>query len=466
MSNTAKLVKVGLLGCGTVGTEVVRLLRTQKQDILQRCGAELRLVGIVVRDISTPRDPVVPVDILTTNAQEVVEKADLIIEIIGGIEPAKQIVMAALKAGKTVVTGNKALLATHGAEISDMVEQTNANLYYEAAVAGAVPVVYALRESIAGDVVTKVHGIVNGTTNFILDSMTNHGLEYQEAIKIAQERGFAEADPTADVEGYDAASKAAILASLAFHSRVSIEDVSVKGISAITSTDINTAQNAGYVIKLLASCERHSKFMPGDRDHVKINGNSEELSVAASSECTPNNRLINEQAGITVQVSPTLVSKNHPLANVRGAFNAVMVEGEAAGPLMFYGQGAGGLPTASAVMGDVVAGATHIVQGGQAPRELNYAHLPVIPVSESFSAFLITLTLTDTPGTLAKVADIFGTEGVSIARLTQENSEQGKLAVVSIVTHVCSRGSLDRTLEALDASESVAEILSVMPVLE
>ena len=314
------VVKIALLGAGTVGTQVARLLSEQKEDLAARSGAQLELVGIAVRDVSAPRDPAVDRSLLTDDPVSIIDEADIVIELMGGIEPARAYIFRAFAAGASVVTGNKALLAAHGPELYEAAAQADVDLYYEAAVAGAVPVVYGLRESLAGDRITAVLGIVNGTTNYILDEMTVKGLDFGEALAKAQELGYAEADPTADVDGLDAAAKCAILASLAFHTRVSIDDVHVHGIRSITKADIESAGRSGCVVKLVASAKRRPE-------------------------------------GIELHVGPTLVPLDHPLASVRGAFNAVVIEAEAADRLMFYGPGAGGAPTASAVLSDVVAAA-------------------------------------------------------------------------------------------------------------
>src|SRR5690625_3146477 len=332
-----RALRVAVLGCGTVGTEVVRLLQEQAADLTARTGARLELVGIAVRDTSTPRDPVVDTGLLTTDATGLVRRADLVVELIGGIEPARGLVLEAIDAGASVVTANKALLAAHGPELYEAAESRGVDLYFEAAVAGAVPVVRGVRESFAGDRVTRVLGVVNGTTNFILDEMTARGVGFGEALADAQALGYAEADPSADIDGHDAAAKIAILASLAFHTRV--------GIRYVTADDVAAAGRSRHVIKLLAVAER------------RVNGEGE---------------------GISVRVHPALLPLDHPLAAVHGAFNAVVVDTEAAGRLMFYGQGAGGAPTASAVLGDVVAAGRNRVSGGRGPAESRYAELPVL----------------------------------------------------------------------------------------
>ncbi|SNU01551.1 homoserine dehydrogenase [Ruaniaceae bacterium KH17] len=420
-------VRIGVLGCGTVGSEVIRLLGERAEDFAQRSGADLELTGIAVRDLETPRGPHVDPALLTTDARAVATNADIVIELIGGISPARELVLAALATGATVVTGNKALLAAHGPELFDAAAASGADLYYEAAVAGAVPVVYALRESLAGDTVTRVLGIVNGTTNYILDEMATKGLSFDTVLATAQELGFAEADPTADVDGHDAAAKAALLAQLAFHTRVGIDQVSVSGIRNVTAEDIAQAESAGYTLKLLAIAER-----------------------------------VGDDA-INVRVAPTLVPHTHPLSSVHGAFNAIVVESESAGRLMFYGQGAGGAPTASAVLSDVVAAASHKVRGGNAPRESAYAALRVVGPEETTYAQRVRVRVADEPGVLARVAGSHAEHGVSIQSVGQLADVEGD-SVVAIVTHPSRGAALTAVTEELGNEPAVREILSVTPV--
>lgn len=424
-------VKVALLGCGTVGTQVARLLGEQAEDFAARSGARLRLIGIAVRDASAPRDPAIDTALLTEDADSIIDQADIVIELIGGIEPARTHILRAFKAGASVVTGNKALLAEHGPELYEAAAAANVDLYYEAAVAGAIPVVYGLRESLAGDRITQVLGIVNGTTNYILDEMTVAGLSFDEALKQAQELGFAEADPTADVDGWDAAAKCAILASLAFHTRVELSDVEVTGIRDITAADIASATAAGYVIKLLANAKRH-------------------------------------EDGIEVSVAPTLVPADHPLATVHGSFNAVVIEAEAADRLMFYGRGAGGAPTASAVLSDVVAAASHKVLGGNAPRELIYGDLPILPASHTRARHQLELVVVDQIGVLTEVTGVFARHGVSISAVAQSYSRGKKSDTchLTVTTHEAQQNELDATLADLRESSFVTDIVRVIRVEE
>ena len=431
-------VNVAVLGAGTVGSQVIRLIQEEGGDLAARAGADLNIQSVVVRNVSAPRDVEIDPALLTTDANQAIDDADLVIELIGGIEPPRTLVLRALSQGKTVVTGNKALLAAHGPELYEVAAQNGADLYYEAAVAGAVPVVYGLRESLAGDKILRVLGIVNGTTNFILDSMTSTGASYEDALAEAQRLGFAEADPTADVEGLDAAAKCAILASLAFHTRVSIDDVAVEGISSITADDIAEAEAGGNVIKLLAIAERVTKD--------------------------------DGTEWVSVRVHPTLVPRDHALANVNGAFNSIVVDGESAGRLMFYGQGAGGAPTATAVLSDVVAAASHIANGGNGPRELVYANLPILPRAEAVTRYQVQAEIRDRVGVLAEVAGIFAANGVSIKSVSQRDAndevseETGvlKTAVLTILTHRATEGSLEQVVADLNDSASVIEVSSIL----
>lgn len=427
----APTLRVGVLGAGTVGSQVVRLLLTQGEDFAARSGARLEVTGVAVRNLEAPRDAAIPRELLTTDATAVATGNDLVIELIGGIEPARTLILAAFGAGASVITGNKALIAAHGPELYAAAARAGVDFYYEAAVAGAIPVVYALRESMAGDRVTSVLGIVNGTTNYILDEMSTKGLSFDQALATAQELGYAEADPTADVDGLDAAAKAAILASLAFHTRVGLGDVTVEGIRSITATDIREAHASGCEIKLLAIAQRR------EDDHAD---------------------------GISVRVHPALVPADHPLASVHGAFNAVLVEAESAGRLMFYGQGAGGAPTASAVLSDVVAAAAHRVHGGQAPRESSYAHLPILGPESAITRYQVQLRVDDQPGSLATVAGLFAGQDVSIDSVRQSSYVGGTQAVVTIVTHPAPVAHLDAAVAALAAEERVLEVVSIRRV--
>jgi homoserine dehydrogenase len=425
MNAERKSLNVGMLGCGVVGGEIARLLVANADDLAARSGAKLELVKVAVRDLNRKN---IAKELLTTDLMSVVNdpNIDLIIEVIGGIEPARALILAALESGKSVVTANKALLAKHGGELFAAADKFGADLYYEAAVAGAIPILRPLRESLVGDHIQKIMGIVNGTTNFILTKMDESGAAFGDALAEAQALGFAEADPTADVEGFDAAAKAAILASLAFHSRVTGDDVFREGITKITSTDVAVARSLDLVIKLLAIAE------------------------------------LNSEGQISVRVHPTLISRNHPLAAVRESFNAVFVEAEAAGALMFYGRGAGGTPTASAVLGDLVAVARHRISGGLGPRESDYADRAIATIGNTRTRYLIRLEVADRPGVLAAVAQTFAKQDVSIQTVRQTG--RGENAELIVMTHKATDGALSETVAGLKALDSVKDVASVIRV--
>jgi len=420
-------LKVALLGCGSVGSQVYRLLTEQSADLTARAGAPLEIVGVAVQDPDRRRDVVVSPDLLTTDGVALVTRrdVDIVIELIGGIEPARTLLLAALNAGKSVVTANKALVASDRAMLHKTASQAGVDLYYEAAVAGAIPLLRALRESLAGDYVKRVLGIVNGTTNFILDRMDSSGEDFSAALAEAQALGYAEADPTADVAGFDAASKAAILASIAFHTEVTADDVYREGILSVTAADIASASAMGCVVKLLAICERSN-------------------------------------GGISARVHPAMIPRTHPLAAVREAYNAVFVEAESAGRLMFYGAGAGGQPTASAVLGDTVAIARNLLAGLRGPDSSTYAQLPLVPIGEARTSYYVQLDVADRPGVLAPVADAFAQHGVSIKAVRQEG--RGEDANLIIMTHVAREAALAKTVAALGAMEAVRNVDSIMRV--
>jgi homoserine dehydrogenase len=421
-------LRVALLGCGTVGSEVFRLLGEQAVDLAARVGAPLQVAGVAVRDPGgRARAAGVPDELVTTDAMGLVTSpdVDIVVEMIGGIEPARSLLLAAMQTGKSVVTANKALLGADGAVMHAAAREHGADLFYEAAVAGAIPLLRPLRESLAGDAVRRVLGIVNGTTNYVLDKMDSTGAEFGDALKEAQALGYAEADPTADVGGFDAAAKAAILASLAFHTRVSASDVYRQGITAVTAADIASARVLGCVVKLLAICER----------------------------C---------DGGISARVHPAMISREHPLASVRGVYNAVFVEAESAGRLMFYGAGAGGGPTASAMLGDLVVVARNRVAGIRGPDAPSYAELPVLPMSEALTRYHVALDVADRPGVLAPVAEAFARHDVSIQAVRQEG--HGQDANLVIVTHTARESALAATVADLSAMESVRAVDSVLRV--
>jgi homoserine dehydrogenase len=423
-------LKVALLGCGTVGSAVLRLLEEQAPDLAARIGRPVEVAGVAVR--RPDRHPDVPARVLTTDAHGLVTRpdVDLVVEVIGGIEPVRSLLMAAFEAGKSVVSANKALLADDGGELHAAAAKAGVDLYYEAAVAGAIPLLRPLRESLAGDQLRRVVGIVNGTTNYILSRMAETGHGFTEALAEATELGYAEADPTADVDGFDAAAKAAILASLAFHTSVTAADVYREGISAVTSTDVARAAEIGCTVKLLAICER-------------VPGGDEGDSVA-------------------VRVHPAMIPTTHPLASVGGAFNAVFVEAEAAGQLMFYGQGAGGDATASAVLGDLVAVARNRAAGVAGPGVTTYAGLPARPIAETPTRYHVSLDVADKPGVLATVAQEFAHHGVSIATVRQDG--HGDAATLVIVTHSAPDAALSATVTALREMPAVRGVTSILRV--
>jgi homoserine dehydrogenase len=431
MKQTLPTLKVALLGCGVVGTEVARLLTEQADDLALRVGARLELAGIAVRRVAHKRSAAIDRSLLTTDPHALATRpdVDIVVEVIGGIEPARSLLLAALKGGKPVVTANKALLAENGAEIYGAAREYGADLYYEASVAGAIPLLRPLRESLAGDTVHRVLGIVNGTTNFILDRMDSSGAGFAESLEEAQALGYAEADPTADVEGFDAAAKAAILASLAFHTPVTAADVHREGITEVSATDILSARGLGRVVKLLAICDRSDA------------GNGQ---------------------GVSVRVHPAMIPRSHPLASVSEAYNAVFVEAESAGRLMFYGAGAGGTPTASAVLGDIVAVARNRLAGTRGPDASTYAGLPVMPMGETLTRYHVSLDVDDKPGVLAPVAEAFARHDVSIEAVRQ--ASRGAEAQLVIVTHTARDAALAATVRELEALPVVRAVASVMRV--
>ncbi|MFF0500702.1 homoserine dehydrogenase [Nocardia aobensis] len=441
-------IGVAVLGMGNVGTEVVRILRDHADDLRSRVGAPVVLRGVAVRRLDIDRG--IPAELLTTDAEALVARddVDLVVEVMGGIDPARKLILAALNGGKSVVTANKALLADYTGELAAAAEGSRADLYFEAAVAGAIPVVRPLIQSMSGDRVNRVVGIVNGTTNFILSAMDETGADYTDTLAEATRLGYAEADPTADVEGYDAAAKAAILASLAFHTRVTAADVYREGISKITAEDLETAAAVGCTVKLLAICER----MPGG-ERLSMDGSAVAALGDAGSSSAGKDR-------VSVRVYPALIPRRHPLSSVNGAFNAVVVEAENAGRLMFYGQGAGGAPTASAVMGDLVMAARNKFYGGRAPGESVYAELPIAPIGDIPTRYHVNLQVADRTGVLQAVSGKFAEHGVSISTVRQEGFDEGARLVV--VTHHAPESALADTVAALAELESVTSVTSVL----
>ncbi|WP_094289524.1 homoserine dehydrogenase [Mycobacterium lehmannii] len=434
MTDSQKPIGVAVLGFGNVGSQVVRIIEQSADDLAARIGAPLVLRGVGVRRVADDRG--ISIDKLTDNIEELVSRddVDIVVELMGPVEPARKAILAALEQGKSVVTANKALMAVSTGELAQAAENARVDLYFEASVAGAIPVIRPLTQSLAGDSVVRVAGIVNGTTNYILSEMDSTGADYASALADASALGYAEADPTADVEGYDAAAKAAILASIAFHTRVSSNDVYREGITKVSSVDFESAKALGCTIKLLAICER----LTSDEGQQRV----------------------------SARVYPALVPLDHPLAAVNGAFNAVVVEAEAAGRLMFYGQGAGGAPTASAVMGDLVMAARNRVQGGRGPRESKYAKLPIAPIGFIPTRYYVNMNVADRAGVLSAVAAEFGKRDVSIAEVRQEGmvDEGGQRcgARIVVVTHQATDAALSETVSALADLDVVQSINSVL----
>lgn len=424
----SRTIGVAVLGMGNVGAEVVRIITDNADDLRARVGAPVEIRGVAVRDLGRPRK--IAQDLLTDDPAALVARddVDIVVELMGGIDPARGLIRSALESGKSVVTANKALLAEYTGELATAAADAKVDLYFEAAVAGAIPVIRPLMQSLAGDTVERVNGIVNGTTNFILSAMDETGADYADTLAEAGRLGYAEADPTADVEGYDAAAKAAILASIAFHTRVTAADVHREGISSVTSADLVAAKKFDCTIKLLSICERV--------------------------------RDANGAQRISARVYPALIPLTHPLATVNGAFNAVVVEAENAGRLMFYGQGAGGSPTASAVLGDMVMAARNRVHGGRGPLESTYASLPVAPIDDVFTRYYVSMRVADKPGVLAQVAGEFSKRSVSIAAVRQEGA--GDDARLILVTHRAPDRAQSDCVAALEDMDAVIKVSSVL----
>ena len=420
-------VRVGVLGCGNVGGPLIELLQRHGADIEARTGLHLEVVAVAVRSTSRERSVSLAEGVLTTDASAVVgdPNIDVIVEVIGGIEPARSLITKALEAGKPVVTANKELLANVGAELFSTAHDAGVDLLFEAAVAGGIPLIRPLRESLAGERITRVMGIVNGTTNYILTRMTEEGVSYGDALAEAQSLGYAERDPTADVEGFDAGAKAAIIASIAFGAKVVAGDVYHEGISGVTAADIAYAKRLGYVVKLLAIVE-----------------------------------WVDDAIG--VRVHPAMVPVSHPLASVRESYNAVFIEGEAVGNLMFYGRGAGGFPTASAVLGDLIDAAANLSKGSSATIG-TLATVPIRPIDDATSEYYLNLEVADKPGVLAAVAGVFGTHGVSIRTMEQEGL--GDEARLIFITHTAREADMQSTLRDLRELDAVDRVVSLVRVV-
>lgn len=432
-------LRIALLGCGTVGTAVAKSLLTRTQQLNERAGHDLQLVGIAVNDLDKQRDPSIPRELLTRDAACLAQECDIFVEVAGGIEPTQTLIRTAMSNGASIVTANKTLVAEHGPELSANARDSNVIFSYEAAVAGAIPLIRPIQTSLAGDSIQRVLGIVNGTTNYILDQMHTHSLSQADALAQAQELGFAEADPTADVEGHDAASKAAILASLSFDYPVSAQQVFREGITGITAADVQAAKTADQVIKLLATCEK---------------------------------TLLDGKPVISARVHPALVHKDHPLASVRGGMNAVFIEAEAAGPLMFYGAGAGAAPTASAVLGDLVCAArchgSDIAAQQQAPAK---QEADLLSIDEVSTRYHVRLEAEDRIGVLSDVAGVFAQHNVSLQSVHQPGQPlptagETQCPVVTLfgVTHTAREKDIAKAVQTFESSPGVQRVASVLRV--
>ena len=426
---SSSVVRIGLLGCGNVGAALVQLVERQADVIEARTGVRLQISRVAVRNVSRDREVNLPDGVLTRDAHAVVNDptVDVIVEVMGGIEPARELISTALSHGKPVITANKELLANVGHELWAQSDAAGVDLLFEAAVAGGIPLIRALRESLRGEPVTRVMGIVNGTTNFILTKMTDEGADYSAALSEAQRLGFAERDPTADVEGFDAGAKAAIIASIAFGARVVAGDVYHEGISGVTAADIAIARRLGYVVKLLAIAEK-----------------------------------INDTDTIAVRVHPAMVPTDHPLASVRDSYNAVFVEGDAVGQLMFYGRGAGGFPTASAVLGDVIDAAVNLRKQTFGTIG-SFERVPVMPIDETSSQYLIGLDVEDKPGVLHAITGVFANHGVSIRAAEQEG--MGDDARLVFITHRAREADVQACVSEFRKSPAVRRASGLIRVI-
>ena len=421
-----KNIKVALLGSGTVGTGVYKLIERQREELPHKVGAGLTVSKVLVRDKNKKREGIDP-SVLTDQWEDIItdDEIQIVVEVMGGIEPARTYITEALQAGKNVVTANKDLMAVHGGELLDIASHNGCDLLFEASVAGGIPIIRPLKQCLAGNYISEAMGIVNGTTNFILTKMTHEGMEFDEALALATELGYAEADPTADIEGYDAGRKMAIMASIAFNSRVTFDDVYTEGITNITAKDIKYAEAMGCTIKLLGVAK-------------------------------------NTESGIEVRVHPMLIPSDHPLATVNDSFNAVFVHGDAVDDAMFYGRGAGEFPTASAVMGDVIDVARNMAYGCNGRISCTcYKNLPVKDIGDVKNKFFIRMQVTNEPGVLAAVAEVFGNHKVSITRVVQEHTQPHQAELV-IVTESVKEKYMKQALEELLALPSILEVSSII----
>lgn len=433
-SPPSSVVRIGVLGCGNVGAAFVQLVRDQAAVIEARTGIRLQIAQVAVRNVSSDRNVALPDGTLTHDAHAVVSDptVDLVVEVMGGVEPARELIVTALNKGKPVVTANKELLANMGTELFAIADDKGVDLLFEAAVGGGIPIMRVLRESLRGEPIRRVMGIVNGTTNYILTKMSEEGADYAVALSEAQRLGFAERDPTADVEGHDAAAKAAIITNVAFGAKVVAGDVYKEGISSISASDIAIAQRLGYVVKLLAIAERNDSSSDAGKDSV------------------------------SVRVHPAMVPLTHPLASVRHSFNAVFVEGDSVGSLMFYGRGAGGGPTASAVLGDVIDAAINLGKGTHGVIG-SFAKLPIVPIDETSSEYLVSLDVADRPGVLHAITGVFARHGVSIRTAEQEGiSDDARLVFITHTAREADVQACLREFRGLDVVKRAAGLLRVI----
>jgi homoserine dehydrogenase len=422
------MLNIGLLGCGTVGSGVVKLLQKNTETIAKRAGTEIAIKKVLERDVAKCIEAGVPEDLIASDYEEILNdnSIDIVVELMGGLHPAFDFIIAAMQKGKHVVTANKDLIAVKGEELFDAAKENNVDFYFEASVGGGIPIVYPLKQSLAGNRIEQVIGILNGTTNYILTKMTREGREFSEVLAEAQQLGYAEADPTADVEGYDAARKIAILSSIAFNSRVTLDDVYVEGITSITPIDIESARELGYVVKLLAIAKENS------------------------------------QGQIQARVHPAFIPANHPLAAVNDVFNAVFVQGDAVGEIMHYGRGAGQMPTASAVVGDIIEIVRNTISGVNARIGCTcYEKKPMLNINELDANYYIRMTVSDRPGVLAGIAGVFGNNNVSIATVLQKTGEEN-LAQIILITHCVKEQNLRDSLAVLDGMSIVKKINNVI----
>lgn len=447
------VLNVALLGGGTIGSQVARILTEDPEMLATRVGARLELTGVFVRNVNAYRDYQLPPEKYTDDAETLIDGADIVIELMGGLQPAHELILYAIDRGASVVTGNKALLATHGTELHEAAAAKGVQLSYEAAVCGAIPILRPLKDSLSGDRVTRVMGIANGTTNYILDQMDSTGITFGDALGDAQRLGYAEADPTADIAGHDAAAKVAVLASLAFHAPFNLDEVDTQGITTITAEDNAAATDAGYVIKLLAIAER-----------IQPHGTIDSADRYATGD----------DDGVVLRVHPTLLPREHPLAAVRGAYNAVFLEAENAGELMFYGAGAGGSATASAVMGDVIPIAKRLQHGGPGRTHTSTNSLQALDIGRTMTSYMIVLRAADQPGVLAQVTQLFSDHGVSIVSMQQlpveyvsgpyDYEDQPSQAELRFITHRGLEQRLADTVAAIEEMDVVTAVTSVLRV--